>query len=334
MKKMTIDDIARITGVSKSTVSRVMNGVPGVNKDTKQRIMEIVKALDYKPSSFAQGLATKRTKMLGLILPERGLDQFHLNLVGSVANTVCAYGYRLMLSSVTDDWGYQLVKQNLVDGLFIFDIKVHHDERVRILKELNFPFVTIGGPPGDEEDVAFVDIDNETAGYDAIHHLIQLGHRKIAFIGGPKDLRVGFLRMKGYYDALNDAGIIPDRSIVVHGDYTEKSGYLEMNKLLDTGIGFSAVFAVSDLMAIGALKALRERHIKVPHDISVIGFDNIPMAKYVDPPLTTVKFLTDELGKQAANLLIQIIEGNKPEHYQCVFPTELILRDSTGINNR
>lgn len=334
MEKITIDDIARMTGVSKTTVSRVMNGVPGVKEDTKQRIMEIVKALDYKPSSFAQGLATKRTKMLGLILPERGMDQFHLNLVGSVANTVCFYGYRLMISSVKDDWGYQLVKQNVIDGLLIFDIKVHHDERIRILKELNFPFVTIGGPPDGEENVAFVDIDNEKAAFEATSYLIQLGHRKIVFLGGPKDLQVGFLRLRGYYNALNNAGIISERSLIIHGDYTEKSGYLEMNKVLDAGTEFSAIFTVSDAMAIGALKALRERGIKVPRDISMIGFDNIPMAKYVEPPLTTVKFLTDELGKQAANLLIQIIEGNKPECYQCIFPTELILRDSTDRNNR
>ena len=327
---VTMYDIARLAGVSLSTVSRVVNGAPGVREETRRQVMEVIERLDFHPSSFARVLATKRTRMLGLAVPgRRGVsDPFYLHFVAGVADAACASGYRLVLAQDDSESVFQLVNERVVDGMFIMDVRTGGDERIYLMKRSRTPFVVLGTVS--DPDCTSADIAHREATHEATSHLAGLGHKRIAFIGGPPNLVAAHLRYEGYRDALTDCGIAVDRDVVAHGDYTEASGHRCILEILQRSRDFTAVLCASDAMAIGAMDEMRKVGIAIPGEVSVVGFDNIPMAAYTDPPLTTVHFDAYEFGKLSAEMLVRLVEDKDTPPSHAVLPTSLIVRSSTA----
>ncbi len=331
----TIYHVAKVAGVSTATVSRALNGTAVVAEPTRRRILQAVRDLGYGPNSIARSLKTGTTKTIGLILPDI-TNPFFPELVKGVQLLADERTYALLLSQtggapdVEERYLDLLVQGRAVDGILLVGMTLR-GARLARFGALGIPSVSLDrnvNLPG----MALVHLDNRTGGRHATEHLLSLGHRVIAHIGGPASLTVSQEREQGYADALRSAGVRPDGKLVVEGDFTEEGGRKACLELLDAGARPTATFAANDLMAIGAMAALKERGVAVPQDLSVVGFDDIHLAAYTSPALTTVHQPTYEMGRRAAEILIDEIQQRRPVHddRQLVFQGELIVRDSTA----
>jgi LacI family transcriptional regulator len=276
------------------------------------------------------------TVVVGIVIPRTGSlifdDHYHLELIQSIARecgqkeyTVCLFlfhsrGNKKRLYS-------HLLRPGFCDGLIVSSSQVD-DPLIPILMEQNLKFVTIGKQP-DWPQVSYVGIDNERGAYKAVNHLIQQGYQRIATITGPQNIVAGIERRHGYLNALQDYGYAIDETLMIEGKFTESSGYASMKALLRQYP--DAVFVASDTMALGALQAIREAGLSVPHDIALVGFDDIKTAVITSPPLTTIRQPINETGKIAVSLLLDMLENNKlPVHHKTL-ETELIIRQSCGF---
>lgn len=336
---VTMQDLAQWLKISKSTVSRALAGDPRVSKETRARVQQLARELNYHPHSAASGLAKRRTNVIGLVIPfaPRSLsDPFFLEFVGGIGDYAITKGFSILLSSPRASQDEpagntaftKIVSSHRVDGLILTEPRVT-DERVDFLKERDIPFVFLGNP-GRNSDVCWVDCDNEAGVELAVDHLVSLGHRDIACIAGPPDQTATFRRLEGYRAALQRHGIPYDESHVAQGDFTEPGGYRAMMDILDRSPGVTAVFASNDMMAIGAISAARQRGFRVPQDLSVVGFDGIALGAYVTPALTTVTQPIYRLGQAAAELLIKLIERQTPAERHVLFPLTLTVRESSA----
>lgn len=330
----TIDEIARLSGLSRSTVSRVLNESPRVSEESRERVREIIRQENYHPSLAARGLALGRTEVIGTIIPV-GVATAFTNPVFPMLiegiSSVCSSSGRLMLLWLADRENEErmmpkILRGGVVDGVIVTS-HVIHDRLLPALGESGKPFVLIGRHPTDDS-VSYIDVDNRTSARTATGHLLRLGRRRVATITGPRNMMAGLDRYEGYVEALRDFGSSPEPQLVTEGDFTERSGYTAMRRLLDANP--DAVFAGNDSMAVGALRALQEEGIEVPEDIALVGFDDIPAAAHVQPSLTTVRQPIQRLGGLAAEILIELI--NNPSHAgrRVVLSTELIVRASCG----
>lgn len=331
---VTLEDIARLSGFSRSTISRVINGDPAVNADTRQRILDVIQEHNYQPNVAARALAVGRTNVIGLVIPTgvRALftDPYFPMLIQGVSSGCNSKDYSVMLWLAEPEYERRTISKilynGLVDGVVVSSMLMD-DPILAALEEGFFPFLTVGRHPTNPR-VHSIDADNLGGARQAVLHLLRLGRKRIATITGPMDMVVGMDRYNGYVEALCEHGISPSPELVQEGDFTDTGGYYAMRKLLDAQP--DAVFAASDDMAHGALRALYEFGLRVPQDISLIGFDDIPFARMTRPALTTVRQPIFGIGLRAAQLLIEIIE-NPPESARCeVLPTELVIRDSCG----
>jgi LacI family transcriptional regulator len=328
-----IEDVAKLAGVSRSTVSRVLNNDAEVSSETRERVISIVRELNYQPSAAARGLAAGRTRVLGLVIPMAVsaffADPFFPLLIQGVSSTANAQDHSVMLWIAEPEFERRTVRQvlnnGLIDGVLMASQGVD-DPVVDALVNGGLPVVLIGRHPS-LDDVTYVDVDNEKGAHAAVSHLLQLGRQKIATITGPKNMIAGLDRFNGFSAALRARGLACDPNLVVEGDFTERGGYAAIQRILDKD--FDALFAASDAMAIGALRALRETGRRVPQDVSVVGFDDIPSASHTEPPLTTVRQPVQRMGGVAAETLIDLIEHPDSPTRRVVLPTELILRSST-----
>ncbi len=311
----TLQDMANILNLSKSTVSRALAGDPRVAEATRGRVQALAEQIGYRPNPIAQGLATRRTNIIGLAVPcaPRSLsDPFYLEFLGAAGDTAMRYGYSLLLSAAERDGagGYrshmELAGSARVDGKILTEPKVS-DERVETLKKMGLPFVFLG--IAEDPDVSWVSGENTGGAALAVGRLIELGHTRIACITGPFDQTASEARFKGYSAALAEAGIPLDRNIVASGDFTQTGGYQAMKSILEHERDISAVFASNDVMAFGAMRALREAGLLIPDDVSVMGFDGIPFTQYMDPPLATVRQPILELGRTIVEVLVEQING-------------------------
>jgi len=335
VKKLTISQIAALAGVSTATVSRVLNGKEDVNDKTRLKVQRIIAEHGYRPSALARGLSLKKTDNLGLIIPDTAeylfTSPYFSELIRGISRAANAKGFRLLLATAhtkeTQEGTYRDLI-GIVDGLILLDICMG-DERISYLRQWEVPFVLVGRLPGCD-DLDWVDSDNLGGAKRATTFLLKQGHRQIAFLNGPPDQTVSFYREQGYRQAYEALGLHLDESLICNKDFSIEAGVQLTRELLARGRSFSAVFAASDLLAFGAIQALKEAGFAIGEDISIVGFDDLPLARHCDPALTTVHQPIYEIGEAAANTLISRISGGtSPDPLQKVFRTELIVRKSS-----
>jgi DNA-binding LacI/PurR family transcriptional regulator len=335
-KRTTMSDIAKAAGVSRTTVSFVLNNLPDSNipEMTRQRVLLAAQQLDYVPNTAALNLATGRTMMIALVVRKTheqfAADSFLSEFIHGVMETAEPQGYHLMMHAArsNESANYRdLIRSRKADGLIISSPLIH-DPEIRQLHDEKTPLVLNGS--SDYPDIPSVDVDNIQGSYSAVTHLIELGHRCIGHISNaPFKYTAASLRLTGYQNALAQAGIVYDQTLVFEGDFTDTSGYTPMRALMDLPDRPTAVFVGSDTVALGAFQAVNDCGLKVPDDISIIGFDNIYLGKYLHPPLTTVHLPAFELGKQAGDTIIKAINAETMHTIRVLLPTQLIIRSST-----
>lgn len=334
---ITIKDVAERSGVSIQTVSRVINNRPDVASETRQRIHATIDELGYQPFVNARGLAAKRTYTLGLVTADFS-DFWFSQVVTGAEIEAQKIGYCFMLGSSACDPEdepkfLRLLTERHVDGvLFVRGNCENEYNHLLRLNEFGVPVVTTGHHIP-EIGLAMVDVNNIGGGYKATEYLIGLGHTQIAMITGPSDWKSVNDRTEGYLQALGTAGISVDQDLILEGSWLHRSGYEKTKLLLERKKPFTAIFAHNDRIARGAIHALYEAGFKVPDDISVIGYDDIPEAEFSDPPLTTIRQPMIEIGQAATNLLIQMIEDSIVTPKQIKFETTLIVRSSCRLIN-
>ena len=328
---LTLEQVAKLAGVSRSTVSRVVNEHPSVRPEVRERVWKVIRAKDYQPHQAARTLVTRRTNAIGLIVPEAVTrlftDPFFPQLTQGIAEVCNQRGYYLMLTLMTattdrDALYRRILHSGQLDGI-IAAAAPTNDPILPRLQASHRPCVLVGHDP-DYPKLPWVDVDNVTGAKSMLEHLIGLGHRRIATIAGPQSNVAGRDRLKGYRLALAEAGIACDEALVAQGDYTEDSGYYAAQRLLPAEP--TAIFAASDSMAIGAIKALTQAGRRVPEDVSVGGYDDAPAATLVSPPLTTVQQSVIDLGKTAAEKLIRLLENHRTHTQTQLLSTRLIVR--------
>jgi LacI family transcriptional regulator len=337
---MNLEDIAKKAGVSRSTVSRVINNEPYVSEKTRERVKAIIAQEGFAPNPAARMLVTQRTRNIGFIIPQNPNSLFddtsyyfpRLLQGASQEIDVQDYGMLLWLGNSGSDQErfYRRISQNrLMDGL-IFASAANSSLLVSHLAQTEIPFITIEQPPEYADRSSYITVDNCAGARTAVQHLIQLGRRRIGHLTGPMDNVDGYDRLMGYKEALEAAGLPVDTNVIINGYFTRISGYEGMKALLAQETPIDAVFAASDSIALGALQALHEAGIRVPDDVAVIGFDDLPSAVSVSPQLTTIHQPVFDKGVLAARTLIQLIEGKLHGPQHIVLPTELVIRQSCG----
>lgn len=326
--------VAKASNVSRSTVSRVINNDPNVKGDTRERVLAAIRALNYQPHIAARGLASGRTRVLGLIIPQ-GVstlfsDPYFSVLIQGIAAACNRHDYSVMLWLAEPEFERRMVHQviygGLIDGVIVSSMLMD-DPIVPALAEADRPFVLVGRYPA-LPDVAYVDTDNVAGSRAAVEHLLKAGRRRIAAITGPLGMIAGADRRDGYVAALKAHGRPADPRLMVESDFTEAGGYAAMKKLLPHRP--DAIFAASDTMAIGALRALHDAGRRVPEDVALVGFDDIAAAERTDPPLTTVRQTIDQLGSAAVQLLLSQIDRPNEPRRRVLLPPSLIVRASCG----
>jgi len=332
---VTIKDVAKKAGVSPSTVSRALKGSGVVKESTRQKILEAVALLNYRPNVLAQGLKEGRTKTIGLIIPNIR-NPIYPAVARGVEDAAKKFGYTVILCNTDENVKAEKdyinkLRKRWVDGIILSPASSATEHIAELQKE-NFPLVII------VRNVDFltnaVIIDNFRAAYDAVSFLIKTGHRRIAIVKGNQQLALYRERFRGYQQALLDAGI-PILEELITGDDSDSvqwslDGYNAINSLLVQKIKFDAVFATTDLRAIGAIRAIKDHGYEVPEDISVIGFDNLEFSSLIDPPLSTVSQPLYEIGVRAVNKLIPLIDNKTAtEPTTEIMVSELIIRKST-----
>jgi LacI family transcriptional regulator len=331
---VTIRDVARLAGVSVATVSRVLNASAPVRDATRARVLEVARELRFSPNSAARTLSRQRAGALGVILPDLYGEFFSELLRGIDQEAQRAHHSLLVSSSHHDSRGIGTAVRAMrgrVDGLLVMAPDVSAPLLAEVLPA-GVPTVLLNGPAVDA-DVYEITVDNFGGARAMTRHLLALGHVRIGFIAGAAQNHEARERERGYLAALRDAGLPGETALEVRGDFTEDGGWRGARELLALRTPPSVIFAANDAMAVGALSALREAGVSVPGQVAVVGFDDIPVARFLNPPLTSVRVGIATLGERAAALLLAALaERSPPGHAprRDVLPAELVIRDSCG----
>lgn len=330
----SLEHIAKIAGVSKSTVSRVINSHPNVSERTRQRVLDAIRTSGYRPNRAARALVTRQTRVISLVIPialsATFTDPYFPALIQSITLAANERNYAIMLwvgnsSEEEDRYTERILNNGLFDGIIVASA-VDDDPLLKRITPSKFLHVLIGPPQQQVEN--YVDVDNCSAACAAVTHLIQLGLKRIGTITGPLNTGAARDRLTGYRTALEQGGVAVDEALIVSGNFDEASGYTAMKCLIEYHV--DAVFCASDMIASGALRALLDAGLHVPDDVAVVGFDDMPFAATTNPPLTTVHQPIDELGRRAAELLISLIEGEPVPSKHVMLTAHLIVRSSCG----
>jgi len=326
----TIEEVAARAGVSRSTVSRVVNGSTSVSPTALDAVRRAIDELQYVPNRAARSLASRQTRAIALVIPEETDrffgDPFFASIVAGISEAVGESDYVMNMLIASDDvsakaLGY--LRSGSVDGAIVAS---HHTSGTFVDRLADAVPVVYGGRPGHvRESDHYVDVDNVQAGRDATRYLLDRGHRRLATVTGPSDMPAAIDRLRGFRETLAEAGL--DAVGVEDGDFTEAGGAIAMRRLLASGARPDALFVASDLMARGAYTALREHGLDVGRDIAVIGFDDSSAATSLTPALTTVRQPSREQGRQMARLLLEMLAG-RPIPHATILPTEIVERDS------
>ena len=328
-KPATINDVARAAGVSYQTVSRVINDHPSVREATRQRVKEAIRQLKYQPSSVARSLATQRSNLIGVVSfgsPEFGPTQMLYN----IEQAAQMRGYHVSISSIPalsqEELGLAVnaLRRQRVDGVLI--IAPLLGAETGFLRECAVPIVLVDADPSAGLPVS--SINQHYGARLGVEHLLNLGHRRLALIGGPQQWNNARQRQQGWKEALLDAGLKPVAQ--AFGDWSARSGYAATLSLLETGQAFTGLLVGNDQMSLGALRALREFGLSVPEEVSVVGFDNIPESEFFDPPLTTIYQDFPSLGQSSLAQLLTLIETPTEAAVARVIEPRLVVRSSTA----
>lgn len=334
--RRSIHDVARLAGVHPSTVSRALHRADlPLRPETRRKVLAAVERLEYRPSAIARGLRLQRTHALGMLVPDI-TNPFFPPIIRGVEEAARDRGYELVLCNTDDSperetASLRMLREHQADGLLIATSRMA-DATVAGLRRERFPFVLVNRGSRVPADLA-VEVDNERAAEAVIAHLAGLGHRRIAHIAGPLSTTTGAERAAGYREAMKARGLPMDASLLEEADaYAEPSGHAACSRLLRAAP--TAIFAANDLLALGALRAVREAHLRVPQDVSLVGVNDIPLAELIDPPLTTIRVPQREMGRLAANMLIAVLEKTPVAQRHVLLGTTLVIRGSTGAPSR
>jgi DNA-binding LacI/PurR family transcriptional regulator len=331
---ITIKDVAKKAGVSPSTVSRVISGNSRISEETRKKVLTIMDELGYHPNMNARSLVVRSTETIGMIMPRSAENVFQNPFFPEVIRGISAAAqenaYSILLSAGRDDEEVQravtkMVQGRQVDGVILLNSRIR-DPIIRYLREQDFPFIVIGRPV--EKNAAYVDNDNMEAAKKATSYLIQKGHRSIAFLGGSPEYMVTKDRLDGYRKALAEAGIPLNPDYILHGEFLEEGGYEAVKQLLIKGKQPTAFVVTDDLMAFGVIGALAEVGMRVPDDVSIISFNNVPLTRFSSPPLTSVDIGIYQLGYQATQKLIEQIRNPSIASSNTLIATRIIERQS------
>jgi LacI family transcriptional regulator len=333
--RLTIEEIADLADVSRSTVSRVLNDRSGVKSVVRQRVLQVIAAHNYTPRAAARNLASAHSDSIGVLIPRSAAvslsDPFIATMIQSLFEACAQQGYFAMLAMLTADRepGFydRILRGRHFDGVIMFSSDID-DPILPLLIKDGGPLVLIGRHPY-FNNFAWVDVENRAGAHDAVMHLIQRGHRRIGLINGQLQMEAALARRDGYKQALLEEGIAIDPELMVEGFYSQTAAYQAMQRLLDLPHPPSAVFASSDTMAIGALEAIRNRGLRVPQDVAVIGYDDLPLAAHATPPLTSVHQPVDEMSAHAVRLVIEQIRGESAGR-SVQLAARLVVRESSG----
>lgn len=335
MKALTIYDVARAAGVSVATVSRVLNHHRGVRPGTREQVMRAVRELNYQPNLIASALMTGQTRTVGLLVPDIS-NPFFAEICRGVEDAGAERGFSLVICNTDERLDLEAQKVNLlrkkaVDGIIFASAEVG-DANIVELQQAGYPIVLISREV-DGIEANSVSVDDFQGGYLATKHLIGLGHRRIAHLAGPLRTRPGLYRKKGYEAALEQADIEVDPALIAAGEFNLQSGRAMARALLERlPEPPTAVFAGNDLIAIGAIKELRQAGLRVPADVSVVGYDHTALAEVADPPLTSIAQPMHEMGRRAMELLLAAIaeSPSATRTHQIVLPPRLVVASSTA----
>ncbi len=338
MANLRLEDIAKQAGVSRSTVSRVVNNQPNVSEKVRRRVLKVINETGFSPNAAARTLVSQRSNTIGLILPHSVstffTDPYYPHLIKGISLACNHYDFTLALF-VAGTREYQekilprLSSQGFLDGIIVQS--GHHADQSIILElaKTNIPLL-VAGRPLYPDQVCYMDIDNISASEKAVRHLIHTNHKQIATITGPLTSTVGQDRLEGYKKALSQSSLKINPSLIIESDFTETGGYQAMQTLL--GFLPDAVFAASDMMAIGAIRAIRDSGYKVPDDVAVVGFDDLPIPAVNEAELTTIHQPVVQFGFKAVETLIELIESDYPLIKRVLLDSELIIRKTCGYH--
>jgi DNA-binding LacI/PurR family transcriptional regulator len=332
----TLEEVAHMAGVSRATVSRVVNGSPRVSPEVRTDVQAAIERLGYVPNRAARSLVTRRSDSIAVVITEPTArlfsDPFFPRLLRGISSELAARDRQLVLlmpdSAADESRTADYLTAGHVDGAVL--VSLHADDPLPDrLGAAGIPMVLVGRPPKGTR-ASYVDVDNRQGAQSAVGHLVAGGRRVIATIAGPRDMAAGMDRLAGYRDALNEAGIALDPALEVTSDFTQDGGAAAMVRLLVARPDLDGVFAASDLMAVGALSALAAAGRRVPADVAVVGFDDSPVATSTTPQLTSVRQPIEAMGHEVARLLVDAVEASDPVPRRVILATDLVRRASSA----
>ncbi|MGB8648402.1 MAG: LacI family DNA-binding transcriptional regulator [Anaerolineae bacterium] len=329
----TIEDVAKRAGVSMMTVSRVINGSGDVSPETRERVERVVEELGYVPNALARGLRFKQTKTIALVLTDI-TNPFFTTIARGVEDVASRQGFSVIFCN-TDESEHEegqyinVLLQKQVDGVLLVPA-CSSAESISLLQSRGVPVVVLDRRvPGVSVDT--VHCNSEQSSYRLVRHLVELGHRRVAVLTGPQIVSTAVERVAGAQRAIREAGLDDDMPLVYYGEFTQASGYHMAQQALAAAPGLTALFATNNFVAMGALRAVREAGLRMPEDVSLVAFDDIPAAFVVEPFLTVISQPAYDVGKRATELLLNRLAGQGPAQPQeIVLPTEFILRRSSA----
>ena len=337
---VTLKDIAKKLGLSVTTISRALAEYDDVAESTRQRVRQAAEEMGYYPNITARQLQKQRTDTLAFVVPTHGprvSDPFFSELLAGIGNEAGQAGFDLLVStqapnSEAERETYRrIVHGRRADGVLVVRTR-QNDERIRFLSEQDFPFVAFGRSDLDIK-FPYVDEDSYTGLQILTQHMIDLGHRRIGFIAAPAGLMFCQFRVAGYRDTLGANGLPLDEKLIVYGDLTQRGGFQAARELLARSPHPTAIIACNDLMALGTMSAAQKMGLTIGRELSVGGFDDIPLAEHTHPSLTTVRQPIYEIGQRVTRILIQLIQGSAPDKTQVLLTPQLMIRDSSGPPN-
>jgi LacI family transcriptional regulator len=335
MSNLTLEKVAELAGVSRSTVSRVVNDQAGVRDEVRHRVWQVIDETGYRPNIAARALASNRSGIISLVIPHAFStlfsDPYFPRLVQGITMACNNNEQSLTLFLFQNEeeeakLSGRIANASLFDGVIMASSQ-YEDPLIPHLVNNGVPLVVVGRQDRYPQ-ISFVDIDNVNGAYAATSHLLRLGYRRVAHITGPLNMVAAEDRLAGYCKALNDRGHTYNEDLVAKGDFTEAGGYVAMKRLLPATP--DAIFAASDQLALGAWRAIREAGLQVPHDIALVGFDDLLPSDASRPQLTTIRQPVVRLGREAVNVLLDVIENGPAPQRRVVFDTELVIRESCG----
>lgn len=329
MRRVTIREVAQRAGVSHQTVSRVINNSPEVAEATRALVLRAIADLDYHPNAHAVGLSRNRSDIIGVVA-QSITSSYFAQIVDGIADAL-RHNERFMLLTLTDTTNQHesitmLQRSQRIDGMIVILPLEASLEQARQLSKERLPLVLVDLQY--DLDTNYISVNNFHGAYSATEYLIKLGHRRIGVIRGRADMPVGQTRLDGYQAALRYYGLPYDPDLIMPGDFMVPSGEASVARFLALDPRPTAIFACSDLMAFGAIGALRRNGLRIPLDMSVIGYDDIPEASHSWPPLTTIRQPLWEMGRRAGEYICRMIDGDERDRLQLTVATELVIRQS------